>query len=220
MWKKVLGVIAAVIVVLVVVIATRPAEFEITRSQTMDAPPEVVFGLVDDFHAWGGWSPWEKLDPGMKRTFEGPASGAGAKYSWTGNDQVGSGEMTITSSNAPKDVNIDLHFIAPFEARNETVFTIEPQGEGSKVTWAMHGENGFAGKAMGLFMDMDSLVGKDFEQGLANLKQVAEVKAREKAKADAEAKAAAEAKAKADREAQAKADAEAAAAADAELPPP
>jgi hypothetical protein len=218
MWKKIVGVLAAAIVVLVVVIATRPSEFEVKRSVSIKAPAEVVYGLINDFHAWGHWSPWEKLDPGLKRTFEGPLAGTGAKYSWVGNDQVGSGEMTITESIPPSEVNIALHFIAPFEAENTTEFTIQPGADAVFVTWTMRGEADFAGKAMGLFMDMDSLVGKDFEQGLANMKQVAEAKAEERAKAEAEARAAAEAKAKA--EERAKQEAEAAAAADAQLPPP
>jgi hypothetical protein len=217
MWKKVAIGVIAVVAIFVVVVATRPSEFRIQRSLQMNAPREVVFGLINDFHAWRDWSPWEKLDPGMKKEFSGSEAGTGAVYSWEGNDQVGSGRMTIVKSEPAEKVDIQLEFLKPWEATNQTHFTVAPAGSQAEVTWEMVGQNDFAGKAMGLFMDMDALVGADFEKGLASMKQLAEAKAEALAKEKA---ALAEAEAKAAAEAKAKADAEAAAAADAELPPP
>src|SRR5262249_7146798 len=129
---------------------------------------------VNDFHAWPAWSPWEKLDPQMKKTFEGPASGVGAKYAWTGNDKVGEGRMTIEKSEKPSTVGIKLEFLKPFEATNATTFTFAPTAKGSKVTWAMDGENNFMAKAASLFMDMDKMIGGDFERGLTAMKTAAE----------------------------------------------
>jgi uncharacterized protein YndB with AHSA1/START domain len=174
MVRNILIGIAAVIAVLVIVVATRPATFHVERSITIAAPPERAFLQVNDFHAWAAWSPWEKLDPQMNRTFEGPSSGAGASYAWTGNDKVGAGRMTIERSQAPSQIAIKLQFIKPWTATNATLFVFTPISEGTKVTWAMHGHNSFGAKAASLFMDMDKLVGGDFERGLAALKTVAE----------------------------------------------
>jgi hypothetical protein len=174
MLKKILIGVIALIVLLVIVIATRPADFKIERSATVAAPPAVVFAQVNDFHAWPAWSPWEKLDPGMKRTHSGAPSGVGALYAWEGNDDVGEGRMTIEKSVEPSIVGIKLEFIKPFAATNATTFTFTPDGPGTKVTWAMEGKNNFAAKAASLFMDMDQLVGGDFERGLAAMKAVSE----------------------------------------------
>jgi hypothetical protein len=174
MLKKILIGVLAVIVLLVVVIATRPAEFRIERSATIAASPEVVFAQVNDFHAWPAWSPWEKLDPGMKRTHSGAPAGVGAAYAWQGNDDVGEGMMTIEKSEAPSTVGIKLEFIKPFAATNNTTFTFANAGSDTKVTWAMEGKNNFGAKAASLFMDMDKLVGADFERGLAAMKAVSE----------------------------------------------
>lgn len=178
MLKKILIGVAAVLVLFVIVVATRPADFRIERSTTIAAPPAVVFEQVNDFHAWAAWSPWEKLDPGMKRSYGGPPSGAGATYDWQGNDDVGEGRMTIEKSAPPSTVGVKLEFIKPFAATNTTTFTFAEQGPGTKVTWAMEGTNGFFAKAFGLFMDMDKLVGADFERGLASMKAVAEAAAK------------------------------------------
>ena len=128
-----------------------------------------MFPLLNDFHQWGRWSPWEKLDPNMKRMFDGPPSGPGASYSWSGNDEVGAGRMKIVDAKPGESVTIELEFPKPYAAKNQTTFTLAPAGSGTQVRWAMKGENGFVGKAMSLVMDMDALVGKDFEKGLANL---------------------------------------------------
>jgi Polyketide cyclase / dehydrase and lipid transport len=159
---------------LILIIATRPATFHIERSITAAASPENAFAQVNDFHAWSAWSPWEKLDPQMKRTFEGAPSGTGSVYSWQGNDDVGEGRMTIQKSDKPSLVLIKLEFIKPWTATNTTTFTFAPVTEGTKVTWAMDGENNFMSKAFSLFMNMDKMVGDDFERGLTALKAAAE----------------------------------------------
>ncbi|MGV3723066.1 MAG: SRPBCC family protein [Actinomycetota bacterium] len=166
--------LAVLLVGLLAFIATRPDTFHLERSAQISAPPEVVFGLINDFHNWNVWSPWDKIDPNLKRTFDGPAKGAGAVYSWVGNNDVGEGRMTIEDSKPSERIGIKLEFIKPFEATNQTVFTIVPAEGGSWVTWAMDGKNNFVSKAFGLLMDMDSMVGKDFEKGLASLNTAAQ----------------------------------------------
>jgi Polyketide cyclase / dehydrase and lipid transport len=174
MARKILIGVAAVILLLVLVILTRPATFHVERSITMAALPESAFAQVNDFRAWPAWSPWEKLDPQMKRTHEGSPAGVGAKYAWAGNDQVGEGRMTIEKSEKPSLVRIKLEFLKPWEATSATTFTFVPAPQGSKVTWAMDGENNFMAKAASLFMDMDKMIGADFERGLAAMKTAAE----------------------------------------------
>lgn len=169
MVKKIALGLAALIVVLVIVIATRPAEFSVARSRTVAASPQVVFAWLDDFHHWQAWSPWEKLDPDMKRELSGATAGPGAAYHWVGNDKVGEGRMTITDSQPPRSVTIHLEFLKPFAATNTTVFELAPSGAGTTVTWRMSGHNNFVAKAFSLIMNMDATVGPDFERGLANL---------------------------------------------------
>jgi hypothetical protein len=166
--------IAAVVALFVVVVATRPAKFHIERSITIAAPPANAFANVNDFHKWVGWSPWEQLDPTMKKTFEGAPEGVGSVYSWVGNDKVGQGRMTIERSVAPSLVGLKLEFIKPWQATNATTFSFDAVPEGTKVTWAMDGTNNFSAKAFSLFMNMDKLVGRDFERGLQALKGLAE----------------------------------------------
>jgi hypothetical protein len=195
MLKKILLGLAVVIVALTGFIATRPDTFSVQRSATMKASPDIAFALVNDFHQWGGWSPWEKLDPAMKKTHEGAASGTGAKYAWTGNDDVGEGRMTIEESKPAELVRIKLEFIKPFESASTTTFTFKPEGEMVTVAWKMEGDNNFVGKAFSLFMDMDKMIGGDFERGLASMKTLAEAETTqraEEAKKMAEEKAAAE----------------------------
>ena len=181
MARKVLIGVAALLVVLFIVVVTRPSTFHIERSMTTTAPPDVTFAQVNDLHAWQAWSPWEKLDPQMKKTFEGPKSGVGARYAWAGNDQVGEGRMMIEKSEPPSRVVIKLEFLEPFAATNTTTFTFAPAGGDTKVTWAMDGENNFMGKAASLFMDMDKMLGADFERGLEALKTEAELAAKTRA---------------------------------------
>ena len=177
MAKKIgIGVVLALLL-LVIFIATRPAHFRIQRSGLINAPSAVVFPLIDDFHNWPKWSPWEKLDPGMKKTFSGAPAGTGASYSWVGNDKAGVGSMTITDSKPSELVSMKLEFIKPFAATNQATFALTPSGAGTQVVWSMEGDNGFVSKAFCLVMDMDKMVGKDFEEGLANLNRVAQAPA-------------------------------------------
>jgi hypothetical protein len=172
---------AIVVIIILIVLAaifayaaTRPNTFRVQRTARIKAPPEAIYALITDFRGWRAWSPYEARDPAMQRTFSGAPSGLGAAYAWEGNKNVGAGHMQIIEASAPSRVLIDLNFLRPFKARNVAEFMIEPRGDASEVTWAMYGPNLFVGKLMGLFMDMDKMIGRDFEQGLANLKAAAE----------------------------------------------
>jgi hypothetical protein len=165
--------VVALLAALMAYAATRPDEFRMQRSTRVAAPPTSIIPLLDDFHAWKSWSPYEKLDPAMVRTYEGAGRGAGAVYRWEGNKKAGAGRMEITGAD-PSNVTIDLSFTRPFRARNVSAFTLEPQGDATQVTWSMSGLSPFPSKLFGVFVDMDKLVGKDFEVGLANLKSLAE----------------------------------------------
>jgi len=174
-FKIILAGLAVVIVVFAIVVALRPGNFRIVRSATIGAPPAVVFAQVNDFHKWRAWSPWEEKDPNLKRTYEGPASGPGTVYGWIGNKEVGEGRMTLVESRPDELIRIRLEFFKPFAATNHTEFAFEPQGaDHTRVTWAMTGKNGFMARAFCMFMDMDKLVGDDFEKGLAGMKMIAE----------------------------------------------
>ena len=172
--------IAALVLILafIVFVATRPGSFHIERSAQINAPGDVVFSMINDFHQWGKWSPWDKLDPNMTKSFEGSPAGPGAIYAWTGNDKAGAGRMTILDSKAAEFVSIKLEFLKPFAATNQATFKLTPSDAGTKVSWSMEGTNGFMGKAFSVFVDMDAMVGKDFEQGLANLNTVAQAEAK------------------------------------------
>jgi carbon monoxide dehydrogenase subunit G len=174
MLKKILIAVALIIVVFLIVVALQPSDFHVTRSATISAPPEAVFAQVNDFHNWRAWSPWEKMDPELERSYEGPSAGTGAKYSWVGNSDVGEGSMTITESRPSELIRIKLEFIKPMEGTSDTEFTFEPKGDETEVTWDMKGENNFVGKAFCLFMNMDKMIGDQFEEGLARMKSVAE----------------------------------------------
>lgn len=171
---KILILLAVILLALVVAIAMQPAEFRISRSATISASAATVFAQVNDFHKWTAWSPWEKRDPDLKRNYEGAESGTGAVYSWAGNNKVGEGRMTLTESRPTDLVRIRLEFLKPFKATNTAEFTFQPQGDQTLVTWSMSGRNNFVAKAMGLFMNMDKMIGGDFEAGLAQLKTVSE----------------------------------------------
>ena len=174
MFKRILLVVVVLIGALLAYAATRPDTFRVERAAVIKAPPAKVFALIDDFHQWAGWSPWEKLDPSMKRSHSGAASGKGAVYAWEGNGDVGAGRMEILETTAPSRVLIRLDFIKPFEARNTAEYTLRPEGEATRVTWAMYGPAPFVSKLMQVFVSMDKMIGTDFEQGLANLKALAE----------------------------------------------
>jgi uncharacterized protein YndB with AHSA1/START domain len=171
-------VLALAIAVVLILAARKPDIFRVQRATTVEAPPEKIFPLINDFHQWGTWSPYETKDPAMKRSYSGADSGRGAVSGWEGNKNVGSGRMEILDAAAPSKIVIKLDFFAPFEGHNTAEFTMLPQGDASngttKVTWLMHGPSPFIGKIMHVFIDMDRMCGKDFEIGLANLKRLTE----------------------------------------------
>jgi hypothetical protein len=177
MARKVGFVVLAVVAVLAIVIATRPATYRISRTETAQAPPGTVYAQVADFHRWKAWSPWEGLDPNMQTSYAGADGAPGATYAWKGNDSVGEGRMTILEARSGERVGIRLEFLKPFASTATTRFDFAPEGAGTKVTWTMEGHNDFAGKAFGMVMNMDKMVGGDFERGLAQLKSVAEAEA-------------------------------------------
>ncbi len=170
---KILIALVAIAVVLVVV-ATRPSEFRVARTARIAAPAPVVFAQVNDFHKWEAWSPWAKLDPAMKQAYEGAPAGTGAVYTWAGNKEVGEGRMTLTESRPSELIKIELEFFKPFATTSTAEFTFKPEGDHTLVTWSMTGQNNFIAKAVHLFMDMDTMVGGQFENGLARMKSVAE----------------------------------------------
>ncbi len=175
---KMLAYAAAIVVVgvtgILIYAATRPDTFRVQRSASITAPPDKIFALINDLHAWSAWSPYEKKDPAMKRTFAGAPAGKGAVYEWDGDKNVGKGRMEIIEAVPPSKAVIKLDFIKPFEGHNTAEFTLEPKGDGTIVTWAMYGPSPLMMKVMGLFMNMDNMIGNDFAAGLANLKAVAE----------------------------------------------
>ena len=178
MLKKILIGIGVVVIVFLLVVALQRPEYRIVRTATIAAPAATVFAQVNDFHNWDAWSPWAKLDPAMKQTFDGASAGTGAIYSWTGNDKVGEGRMTLTESHTNDLIRIKLEFIKPFASVCDTEFAFKPDGNQTGVTWSMTGTNNFIGKAFCLFMNMDKTVGGDFERGLAQMKSVAEAAAK------------------------------------------
>jgi uncharacterized protein YndB with AHSA1/START domain len=171
-------VLAIAIAIVLILAAIKPNTFSVRRTTAVKAPPEKIFSLINDFHQWGTWSPWENKDPAMKRSYGGALAGKGAVYAWEGNKNVGSGRMEIIDASQPSKIVIKLDFFKPFEAHNTAEFTMLPQGDASNVTtninWLMHGPAPFMSKVMQVFMNMDNMIGKDFEIGLANLKKVTE----------------------------------------------
>jgi len=183
MVKKLLLAVVVVLAAFAAFVATRPASYTVSRSQAMAAPPTTVYAQVADFHQWEKWSPWAKLDPGMKTTFAGPPAAAGSSYAWSGNDKVGEGRMTIVEARPGEMLRVRLEFIKPFASTNSTAFTFASKGGGTETTWTMEGHNNFAGKAFSLFMNMDKMIGSDFEKGLAQLQAVSEAGAQKSAAA-------------------------------------
>jgi uncharacterized protein YndB with AHSA1/START domain len=167
-------VLAIVIAIVLILAATKPDRFSVQRAATIKAPPEKIFPAISDFHQWTSWSPWEHRDPAMKRTYSGADSGKGAVYAWDGNKNVGSGRMEILDVSVPSKIVIKLDFLKPFEAHNTAEFTMLPQGDATNLTWVMHGPLVFMAKVMHVFINMDRMIGKDFEAGLANLKRITE----------------------------------------------
>ncbi len=171
MLKKIFIGLAAFIVIFVIVVALQSADFRVTRAATMAAPPEQVFNQINDLHNWNAWSPWARLDPEARNTFDGPAAGVGAGFGWAGNNEVGEGHMTITESQPNERIVMKLEFFKPFAAVNTTEFTFHPEGNQTAVNWTMTGKKNFLSKAVGLFIDCDKMVGDQFEQGFKNLNE-------------------------------------------------
>jgi uncharacterized protein YndB with AHSA1/START domain len=174
MLKKIALAVTVIIIVILGMAAMKPDTFTVKRVIAIKAPPEKIAPLVTDFHQWASWSPWEHLDPAMKRTFSGAPAGKGAIYEWEGNKDVGKGRMEVLDAATPAKTVIKLDFLQPFESHNVTEFTLVPQGEMTQVTWDMTGPMPFISKIMSVFVSMDSMIGKDFEKGLANMKATAE----------------------------------------------
>jgi len=164
------GAVAAVLVHA----ATRPDRSHVARTAVIEAPPDRIFALINDLRGWRAWSPYETKDPAMKRDYAGPPSGVGAVYAWNGNDAVGEGRMEIVEASPPSRIVVKLDFLRPFAGHNTATFTLAPQGRATAVTWAMDGPATYFGKLIGLFIDLDRMIGRDFETGLANLKTLAE----------------------------------------------
>jgi len=162
------------IVIFCVMVAMQPDDFMYKRSAMVNAPPEKVFEQVNDFKKWDAWSPWAKIDPAMTTTYSGPPTGVGSAYAWKGNSDVGEGKMTIMESHPSSHVKINLDFISPFEAKNLTDFMMKPEGDKTNVTWTMSGKNNFMAKAFSIVVDMDKMIGADFEKGLAQMKTAVE----------------------------------------------
>ena len=174
MFKTIAIVVVLVIAGILVYAATQPDDFRVQRTTSIKAPPEKILPLITDLHSWGSWSPWEKIDPAMKRTYSGAAGGTGAAYAWQGNSKVGEGRMEIVDVSPPSKVTIKLDFVKPIEGHNTAEFTLEPKGGSTDVTWAMYGPTAYIAKIIGIFVSMDGMIGKEFETGLSNLKAVAE----------------------------------------------
>ena len=177
MFRIILVVVAVAIAGVLLLAATRPDTFSVQRSVAIQAPPEAVYPLIADFKRWEAWSPWEKKDPAMKRTFGVTTAGQGATYAWEGNGEVGQGSMEIAHAESPSKVGIALDFVKPFEAHNRVDFALAPKGQATEVTWTMQGPVPYFANIVHLFVNMDAMVGRDFEAGLANLKLAAETPA-------------------------------------------
>ena len=178
MLKRILLALVVIVAVLVVVVAIQPAEFQVTRTATMAAPAPVVFAQVNDFRKWEAWNPWARIDPAMKQTYAGAPAGMGAVYTWAGNHEVGEGRMTIIESRPSDLIRVRLDFAKPFAGTSVAEFTFKPAGERTAVTWSMRGTNTFVAKAIHLVVNMDRMLGGQFDQGLAQMKSVAEAAAR------------------------------------------
>lgn len=175
--KTLLGVVALLLAAAVIILAiatTKPDTFEVERERVMAAPAAAVFANLNDFRRWERWSPWEKLDANLKRTYSGAEQGVGATYAWQGNSEAGAGQMTITESTPPQRLKIRLEFTEPFASTNTTTFDLTPVGDQIRVTWRMVGANTFMGKVFSIFFDMDEMIGKDFERGLTALEEVSQ----------------------------------------------
>ncbi len=170
----VLVILVLIVAALLAYVASRPDTFRVERSIRIEASAETIFPHINNLHQWEAWSPWEKVDPGVQRSYSGADSGPGAVYAWQGNNKVGQGRMEITATTPPQRVLMKIDFIKPFEGHNSIEFTLVPDGDATRVTHAMYGPNQFLSKLMGLFFSMDGMIGQKFEEGLASLKALAE----------------------------------------------
>jgi hypothetical protein len=186
--KTIFLVLIAAVAVFAAVAAAQPADYRVVRQTSIAAPSAVIFAEVNDFHKWEAWSPWAKLDPNAKNTFEGPASGTGSIFKWSGNDDIGEGQMTLRDSRPDEMISIKLDFIRPFPSTCDVEFSFVPTDGKTVVTWSMTGKKDFISKAVCLFMNMDKMVGGDFERGLAALKSTAESAAKQPEPAPSENK--------------------------------
>jgi uncharacterized protein YndB with AHSA1/START domain len=178
MLKIILVALPIVITVLGLVVTMQSSEFRVVRTATLSAPAQTLFALVNDFHRWEAWSPWERLDPTLERSYSGAPAGVGAVYSWVGNKQVGEGRMTILESHPNNLIRFKLEFLKPFAATHTAEFTFEPEGDRTRVTWNMFGEKNFLSKAIGLFLNMEKMIGNNFEQGLGQMELAAKASLR------------------------------------------
>lgn len=174
MLKILLATVVVLIAAVLLFAATRPGTFRVERHIAIKAPAARVYALIDDFRQWQAWSPYERRDPSMQRTYSGAASGIGAIYAWNGSAKVGEGRMEITRAALPSQVVIQLDFVRPFEGHNIAAFTLQPEGGTVDVRWTMEGPSPYMARLMGIFFNMDKMIGKDFEEGLARLKETAE----------------------------------------------
>ena len=174
MIKTILFIVVVLVAAVFVVAASKPDDFRVERSTNIKTAPSKIFPLINDFHQWALWSPWETIDPTMKRSFSGSSSGVGAAYAWTGDGKAGAGRMEIVEANTPEKIRIKLDFIKPFEAHNSAEYTLTPDAGGTRVTWVMDGPRPYIAKLMSVFFNMDRMIGKEFETGLANMKALAE----------------------------------------------
>jgi uncharacterized protein YndB with AHSA1/START domain len=172
---KIIVIIAVILIAAILIFAaTKPDMFRVQRATSIKAPPEKIFALINDFRQWEAWSPWEKVDSTLKRIYSGAARGKGAVYEWNGNKNIGQGRMEIIESSPPSRVALKIDFIKPFEAHNTVEFTLLTQGDSTMVTQAMYGPSPYVSKLMGIFFSMDKMVGQKYEEGLANLRAIAE----------------------------------------------
>jgi len=178
MLEIVLIALAVIIVVFLIIVAMQPAQYRVARSATVAAPAQAVFAQVNDFHKWEAWNPWGKIDPAMKHSYAGAPAGTGAIYTWVGNKEVGEGRMTIIESRPNDLIRIKMEFFKPFAGNSIAEFTFKPEGNQTAVTWSMTGENNFMAKAIHLFINMDKMIGGQFEKGLTQIKSLVEAPAK------------------------------------------
>lgn len=174
MLEIILILLAVAVIAILLIAAMQPAEFRISRNAVMTAEAISIFNNVNDLHKWEAWSPWAKLDPNSKSSFEGADAGVGAVMRWEGNHKVGMGSMTIVESNPPESIKFRLDFLKPMKATNLAIFSFKPEGNNTLVTWSMTGTNNFIGKVMAVVMNCDKMVGGQFEKGLTALKAIVE----------------------------------------------